>query len=354
MTPKLYAPDSTTLLAWLRDTTVCEVTEERNGIFELYLEIPTASEQYPLIANDCFIKAKPNESGGDQLFRVYSVEKSMMGRAIVQAEHISYALAAYPVQSVQQLGLSCKQAMDAVLAAANEALSTAHGFTAETDISTIGNYAISAVSARAALGGVRGSILDTYGGKFAFDNKVVRLHKQRGADHGVRIEYAKNLRALKASTNTEATYTGLYPFAVLEEGLNVTLPEKVLQTPHPAGMPERIFMKDFSQELDRQNITVAALRNVAQTWLNANNIGAPEISLEVDFVHLWQSAEYAEFADLERVALCDTITVRHTDLSVDVSAKVIKTVYDALKEKCGYPFNSASVTGPARVAAESK
>ena len=39
------------------------------------------------------------------MFRVYSVEKSMTGRAVVQAEHISYLLAAYPVQSVQLLAL---------------------------------------------------------------------------------------------------------------------------------------------------------------------------------------------------------------------------------------------------------
>jgi len=31
--PKLYAPDETTLLAWLGDATICEVTEERNGVF---------------------------------------------------------------------------------------------------------------------------------------------------------------------------------------------------------------------------------------------------------------------------------------------------------------------------------
>jgi len=333
MTPKLYAADGSTLLSWLGDATVCEVTEERNGIFELYMEIPTASDQYPLIENDCYIKAKPSDAGSDQLFRIYSVEKSMTGRAVVQAEHISYALAAYPVQSVQTLGLSCQQAMDAVLAAAGEALTTAHGFTAATDITMTSNFAVSAVSARAAFGGVRGSVLDVYGGEFEFDNKVVRLHAQRGADRGVRIEYAKNLRALKASISTESTYTGLYPFATVEEGLNITLPEKVLQVPHPAGMRERVFMKDFSQELERQSITVTALRSVAQSWLNANNIGLPDISLEVDFLHLWQSPEYAEFADLERVALCDIVTVRHPDLGVDVSAKVIKTVYDALKEK---------------------
>jgi hypothetical protein len=161
----------------------------------------------------------------------------------------------------------------------------------------------------------------------------VRLHQARGHDNGVKIAYAKNLTALKASISTESTYTGLYPFASLEDGLNVTLPEKVLQVPHPPGTPERIFMKDFTQELERQNITPTALRNVAQTWLNANNIGLPDISLEVDFVHLWQSPEYSNYSDLERLVLCDIVTVRHEDLGVDVSAKVIKTVYDTLKEK---------------------
>lgn len=333
MTPKLYEPDGSSLLCWLSDATVCEVTEERNGIFELYLEIPTDSEQYPLIENDCFIKAKPSENGNDQLFRIYSVEKSMTGLAIVQGEHISYLLVAYPVQSVQLLELSCQQAMDAVLAEAGEVLTAPHGFTAWTDIAAVNNFAVSAVSAHEAFGGVRGSILDVYGGEFAFDNKTVRLHQARGADHGVKIEYAKNLTALKASVSTEGTYTGLYPFAVVEDGLNITLPEKVLQVPHSAGISERVFMKDFTQELDRQDVTIPALRNVAQSWLNANNIGAPDVSLEVDFVHLWQSPEYTEFKDLERVSLCDTITVRHADLRVDVRAKVIKTVYDALKEK---------------------
>ena len=73
---------------------VCEVTEERNGIFELYLEIPTASEQYPLIENDYWIISKSSDTGNDQFFRIYSVEKSMPGLAVVQAEHISYLLAA--------------------------------------------------------------------------------------------------------------------------------------------------------------------------------------------------------------------------------------------------------------------
>jgi len=331
MTPKLYAPDGAALLSWLSDATVCEVTEERNGVFELYMEIPTASEQYPLIENDCFIKAKPSENGNDQLFRVYSVEKSMIGRAVVQAEHQSYALAAYPVDEVATTNTTATQAMSIVLDRAAALLPAHHGFSAWSDISTTSNFIISAVMARLALGGVQGSILQRYGGEYEFDGKIVRLHRARGRDSGVKIEYAKNLRALKASVSTESSFTGLFPFVKNEDAL-LTLPEKVLWVDNRSGIQRRVMVRDFTQDLG-QNATAAQLRAAAESYLNANNINAPDISMEVDFVHLWQSPEYAQYIDLERVALCDIVTVRHPDLGVDISAKVIKTVYDSLKER---------------------
>jgi phage minor structural protein len=324
-------PDGVTLKSWLGDATFCEVTEERNGIFELYMEVPTASEQYPLIENDCWIKAKPSENGNDQLFRVYSVEKSMAGRAIVQAEHISYLLAAYPVDTVTVGSATATAAMSAVLTRAAALLPANHGFIAVSDVVTAVNFSISAVTARAALGGVQGSVLQRYGGEYEFDGKIVRLHKQRGVDHGVKIEYAKNLWALKASVSTEASYTGLFPFVKSEDFL-LTLPEKVLWVTNNTGIQQRVMVKDFSQDLG-QGPTEQQLRAAAQSYLAANDINAPDISMEVDFVHLWQSPEYAEFIDLERVALCDIVTVRHPDLCVDVSAKVIKTVYDVIKER---------------------
>ena len=301
MIPKLYGPDGTSLLFWLGDATVCEITEERNGIFELYMEIPTASDQYPLIENDCFIKAKPSESGNDQFFRVYSVEKSMTGRAVVQAEHISYALAALPVDEVTAGGATATAAMQLILARAATVNQTAHGFTAVSDITTTANFSISAVSARAALGGVAGSVLQRYGGEFEFDGKVVRLHRARGRDNGVKIEYAKNLRALKASVSTEGSFTGLFPFVKNGDAF-MFLSEKVLWVNNASGIQRRVMARDFSQDVG-ENPTEARLRAAAQSYLAANNINAPDISMEVDFVHLWQSPEYAGYIDLERVAL---------------------------------------------------
>ena len=49
------------------------------------------------------------------------------------------------------------------------------------------------------------------------------------------------------------------------------------------------------------------------------------------FEPLWKQPEYA--AVLERVSLCDTVTIRHSVLGITAKAKVIKTVYDTLSEK---------------------
>ena len=51
----------------------------------------------------------------------------------------------------------------------------------------------------------------------------------------------------------------------------------------------------------------------------------------MSFEPLWKQPEYS--ALLERVNLCDTVTIRHSLLGVSVSAMVIETVYDTLAER---------------------
>ena len=60
-------------------------------------------------------------------------------------------------------------------------------------------------------------------------------------------------------------------------------------------------------------------------------MGVAMPTLTVAFEPLWKQPEYA--AVLERVSLCDTVTIRHSLLGITSKAKVIKTVYDTLAEK---------------------
>ena len=77
----------------------------------------------------------------------------------------------------------------------------------------------------------------------------------------------------------------------------------------------------------------AELRAAGEAYILANDIGIPAVNVTVDFIALWQTEEYKDLAALERVNLCDTITVRFDKLGVDVKAKVIRTNFDVLTER---------------------
>ena len=101
MIPVLYASNtasfSTFGIGTLTDTISCEVTEERNGLFECLLRYPVDGQHYGQIAKERIIKAKPNDSSEEQAFRIYRITKPMNGVVSVYAQHISYDLANVPV-----------------------------------------------------------------------------------------------------------------------------------------------------------------------------------------------------------------------------------------------------------------
>ena len=83
MIPVLYLPNAVDFssfgLGVLTDTISCEVTEERNGVFECLLKYPVSGQHYGLITKECIIKAKPNDTVADQAFRIYRITKPLNG-----------------------------------------------------------------------------------------------------------------------------------------------------------------------------------------------------------------------------------------------------------------------------------
>ena len=331
MIPILY--DGETVIGFLAEAVSCVVTEERNGIFELSLSYPVTGALFPELQVDRIIKAKPNDTSDLQLFRIYTVEKPISGAVTVSAEHISYALSAYPVSNISIRG-TATQAISALLTAANQNLETPHAFSVgTTDMTAVRDFACRVGTVRSALGGTEGSVLDVFGGEYEFDNYVVKLHTHRGTDTGIRIAYGKNLTDLKCTTSLENSYTALMPYALKDDVLTL-LPEHILSVQNNSGIAERVLVRDFTSYFEQdEEINATTLRAKANAYLSENNINAPAVNLTVSFIHLWQSPEYAGMAALEKVSLCDYVTVYHSVLGVDVKAQVIKTVYDCIAER---------------------
>jgi phage minor structural protein len=337
MIPILFKADATSFTSFgigvLRDCTSCEVTEERNGAFECVFKYPTNGQFYEEIKTERLVKAKPNDTANDQMFRIYRITTPLNGIVTVYAQHLSYDLSNIAALLWSSESISPSLAMERLFA--NTA--TEHNFTCQTDYSAAKPFSVSKPkSVRACLGGTAGSFLDLWGGEFEWDNFLVKHHQGRGQHTGVVIEYGKNLTSMEHDNDNTEAYTDMLPYAVqtAEDGTEtvITLPEVLLPITDSTLVQDKTLIKDFTESFDYgTEITVEMLRAKANNYLSANPMGVAMPTLTVAFEPLWKQPEYA--AVLERVSLCDTVTIRHSLLGITSKAKVIKTVYDTLAEK---------------------
>ena len=333
MIPILYEGNATTYLhnglGRLSDAISCTVEEERNGTFELAMEYPIDGIHYSDIQENRIILAKTEDGGTNQAFIIYKISKPLNGIVTINAQHVSYLLNGYIVMPYQAVSLA--DAMSKINT--NAVLNT--GFTFSTDISSAVHFKLEQPrNIRNLLGGESGSFLDVYGGyDYKFDNFNVQLLASRGRDNGVTIRYGKNMTELKAVSNTTNVYTGIVPFWTDNEGHTVYLDGNVVYSDHAATYPYKyIKVVDFSNEFEEQP-TSAQLLAKAESYLSNNDGWQIKSNIEVSFVSLATTDEYKDVAPLERVKLCDTVTVQYSKLGISFKTKVIKTVYNVLLDR---------------------
>ncbi|MEE1056671.1 MAG: phage tail spike protein [Acutalibacteraceae bacterium] len=335
MIPVLYKADATEFetfgIGALSECTLCEVTEERNGAFECTLKYPVTGILFAELKNERLIKAKPNDTSKEQLFRIYRITTPINGIVTIYAQHISYDLSNIAELMWSSAMISPSLAMSRLF---TKTAST-HNFKCSTDFSSAKPFSVSKPkSVRACLGGSEGSMLDLWGGEYEWDNFNVILHSKRGKDNGVVIEYGKNLTDMEQDNDFTDVYTDILPYAVFSDENTekvVTLSEITLPIiDNPTR--QKTLIKDFTELFnDKSSINENSLRNKAKEFIKANPLGVETPTLTVEFEPLWKQPEYS--AILERVSLCDTVTIRHSALGITAKSKVIKTVYDALAEK---------------------
>ena len=336
MIPILYKEDaidfSTFGIGVLADTISCLVTEERNGAYELTLKYPLNGSLYGEIKKERIIKAKPNDLSDPQAFRIYRITIPINGIITIYAEHISYDLINIGVIPFSLTNVVPQVAIDTLL----KKTVLPHNFTFRTDYTVAKDFEVKKPqSVRACLGGTYGSVLNKWGGEFEWDNFSIIHHKGRGSNKGVAIEYGKNLTKLDYDSDISEIYTDILPYAVISSGdgndVVCTLSEEIL--PITTTLTKRkTLIKDMTDSFDSdEEITEEKLREKTRKYINDNPLGIENSTITISFEPLWKQPEYS--ALLERVSLCDTVTVKHTEIGVSVKTKVIKTTYNTLLEK---------------------
>ena len=331
MIPCLYTETETTFttngIGKLCDALSCYVTEKRNGSYELKMGYPSFGIHAENVVEGNIILAKPSERATAQPFRIYKITTPLTGLLEVQARHIQYQ------ENFITVSPFSAQGSQAAMAAIKSHTTTDCPFEFWTDIDSSAVFSMSApATVRGCLGGMDGSMLDTYGGEYEWDMYTAMLHGHRGADHGVKIVYGKNLIDFKMERSIENMITGVHPYwKHSEDGTLFELPEKVVTVEHD-GPYEKISVLDCTSHFEEKP-TEAQLRNYVNQYLQNTSLTEPDIDIKIDFFQLWQTPGYQDIAEAERVSLCDTVHVYISKLGLEVSCKVTETEYDVLLER---------------------
>lgn len=338
--PILYKPTETDFnhngIGILSDCLSCEVSEERNGEYELAMLYRSDGIHFEDIIDRSIIRAKPDPYRDYQLFRVYAKSKPLMGVVTINAAHISYDLSGIPVSPFTVEGVQ------AAMQALKDNAVIDCPFTFWTDKGTVGLFEVKTpASIRAKLGDGENSILGTFsgqGGEFEFDNFDVKFHGQRGENRGLTIRYGKNLTDFRQDENCNDVYTGVYPYWVGSDAdsneVVVQLDEKIVNAQGEYDY-QKIMVLDVSSMIEKENGELATqneIRTATEKYISDNNVGVPEVSMTISYINLEKSSEYNPNM-IEEASLCDFANVEFPSMKVSTTAQIVKTVYDVILER---------------------
>lgn len=348
--PILYSKTTTDFsnlgLGILADAIDVKITEELNGAFELDMVYLARGILHEQLVYDAIIKTDTGDQSS-QLFRIKKITKTIDKRLNIHAEHVSYVMNDYPVSVSNLVSNSTAQtALNAWKSSIESVIGSSSGLTVYSDITTANDakWTIDMFNnARDVLGGVEGSILDTWGGEFKFDNYRVNLLKQRGTTRDTIIAYGRNLTDLQQDESILETYTSVYPFATVnvkgtknkaDYTVIKTLPEKYVDSSYVNNYPMRRFLAvDFSDKFDddKNKYSDASLRSLAQKYITSNKIGIPDVSITASVVDLEKAMNGG--GSVERIDLGDIVQLNFTDVGINTSVEIVGTIYDVLRER---------------------
>ena len=339
MIPILYAENETNFnhngIGQLHEVIGYEVTEVRNGEFELMLEYPVSGQWFKEISDMRLILADPNDTDAPHLFRIYEITKVLSTASVlIYAGSITNDLGGNMVRSVTISGETGQQAMNKLKAGLIEPTN----FNFVSDIQTKTSTKWENRNALNCIAGEQGSLIQYWGGEVKRTNDTIYLYSRRGTDNVSTIRPGKNLRGFEMTVSTKGLITAILPFfkTIPDDGSTeqITITGDVVYSPLAGNYPiSKITPVDYSG--NESVTTLEELNAKALVYFEETNPGSdkPKVKLNIDMMELADSEEYAKFKDLEKIHLTDTVTVWVEKFDVDVVVKVTEVVYDGMARR---------------------
>jgi len=334
MIPILYESTETSFstngICRLPDCLSCVVTEERNGIYECDFEYPVDGAYYDQIECGRIIGVIHEDSNDLQPFDIVSYSRPINGIVSFHAVHISYRQT-----EMVAVGTNISSLANALAMLKNA--SPSNPFTYETDITSSAYMAAAdgiPRSVRQMLGGVEGSILDSYGGEYEWDKWTVNLWKQRGVIRDITIRYGLNLTDYNEDVDYFGTYTSAIPFWKgndSDSGEVIVIGDKVDSGFDSYADREICVPLDLTDKFSEKP-TKTQLQAFALSQMQSKDVNIPKQSITVDFVNL-KGNELSDVEQLMECKLCDQIRVVFPRYNMTGYFKIVKTTFDVLAER---------------------
>ena len=304
-----------------------EVVEERNGEFYLQGTLPADGLNVNKLAIERIILAAPAPGKPAQPFRVQDIKKDSASNTVeIYAPHISCQLAqtgVLPVDDDTPTQFATAQAaMDDLWTHCKPTLTGT--FTPYSDITPAAPKAFvisEPASVRSALGGVEGSIIDVFGGELEFDGWTVNLLSARGQVTSKVVRYGVNMESLESDTDAQTLVTAMIGY-VKYNGFTIS-GDLVYLNGHNSFAYPRVEMIDFTEEFSNAEF-LATTQEITDltTAAAAGKTAALKTSITITAVP----------EELQDVYLCDTVTVLYPGYNVQQTSKVVRVVFDPIKE----------------------
>lgn len=311
-------------LCRLHDMVSCEVTEERNGVYECNFTYPVDGANYEKIQCGRIIGVIHDDTKTIQPFDIVSYTRPINGLVTFHCVHISYRLTGYTMRASNVSNI--QEAMVALTQAGTP-------FDFDYEVMRFGYMSAAngiPLSVRQFIGGTQGSMLDTYGGEILWDKFNVKFYKNRGRLTDFKIRYGLNMVDYEEEADFLGTYNQCLPYWT--DGTNTIYGDVVSSGFNTYTGRDICMPLDLSDKFETAPAK-ADLEAKALQYMQNNQTHLPRQTIKVDFVRLQDSGEYEQFESLLQCNLCDSIGVVFPRYGMQGTFKIVKTVYDVLQER---------------------
>ena len=330
----LYSKDFTTEYGAISSLCEAFVEEERNGLFELSFIMLNTDSLFNYVKEENIVVVNANDTLLNQKFRIYMTRKLMNNRVEVYARHISFDLMYDYIDNVSFENQSCEYVLNQLFRNSN----FSKHYKGYSDIVNAQNYSMSMANVLEAIGGKKGSIIDTFGtgAEILRDNENIHVLNKRGYDNEVTIEYKKNLIGFELEEDTTDLVTRISPYAKYND--SETNEEIIVKADYVDSTLIANYSHPYIKSIDYSDKfgdgeipTVSKLQDLARKEYKNNKVDIPKQNFKIEFIPLSKCVGYEGLED--KISLCDTVTIIDTRYNIKTQSKVIKTVFNVLKNR---------------------